>query len=70
MAGRCISAGQVAFQSARSMAPNMAISQAAGTAAAMCAAGGCRPADLNVADLQRKLESDGAVVRIPPEERS
>jgi hypothetical protein len=69
LAGRCISASQPAFQSARSMAPNMAISQASGTAAAMCVAAGSRPADLDVTALQQRLENDGAVVRIPPEER-
>ena len=69
LAGRCISASQPAFQSARSMAPAMAISQASGTAAAMCAAAPCRPADLDAAVLQQKLERDGAVTRIPPEER-
>ena len=68
LAGRCISASQPAFQSARSMAPNMAISQASGTAAAMCVAEGCRPANLDVPKLQKRLEDDGAVVRIPPEE--
>jgi hypothetical protein len=70
LAGRCISASQPAFQSARSMAPAMAISQAAGTAAALCVAAGCRPADLEVTALQRRLQDDGAVVRIPPEERA
>jgi hypothetical protein len=69
LAGRCISACQPAFQSARSMAPAMAIAQAAGTAAGLCVRHGCRPADLNVAELQRTLEADGAVVRVPPEER-
>lgn len=69
LAGRCISACQPAFQSARSMAPNMAISQAAGTAAAMCVRAGCRPADLDVGALQERLEADGCVVRIPPQER-
>jgi hypothetical protein len=69
LAGRCIAASQPAFQSARSMAPNMAISQASGTAAAMCVKTDCRPADLDVAALQKKLEDDDAVVRIPPEER-
>ena len=69
LSGRCISASQVAFQSARSMAPNMAVSQAAGTAAAMCAAKGCTPARLDVAELQGHLERDGALVRIPPQER-
>ncbi|GAG46865.1 unnamed protein product, partial [marine sediment metagenome] len=47
LAGRCISASQPAFQSARSMAPAMAISQASGTAAAMCISAGRRPADLD-----------------------
>ena len=69
LAGRCISASQPAFQSARSMAPNMAISQASGTAAAMCISADCRPADLDVTALQQQLVNDGAVVRIPPEER-
>jgi hypothetical protein len=70
LAGRCISASQPAFQSARSMAPLMAISQASGTAAALCARAGCRPADLDVAALQHRLTEDGAVIRIPPEERT
>ena len=65
LAGRCISASQPAFQSARSMAPNMAISQAAGTAAAMCVSRNCMPAELDVTALQAKLEQDGAVVRVP-----
>jgi hypothetical protein len=69
MAGRCISACQPAFQSARSMAPNMAISQASGTAGAMCALSNCKPTDLDVKSLQYKLEADGAIIRIPPEER-
>lgn len=69
LAGRCISAEQVPFQSARSMAPAMAISQAAGTAAAMCTATGVRPAELVVEELQERLERAGAVVRVPPEER-
>jgi hypothetical protein len=67
LAGRCISACQPAFQSARSMAPAMAISQASGTAAALCAASGCRPADLDVPTLQERLEGEGAVVRVPPD---
>lgn len=70
LAGRCISASQPAFQSARSMAPNMAISQASGTAAAMCLSSNCYPADLDVSSLQSRLTSDGAVIRIPPEERN
>jgi hypothetical protein len=70
LSGRCISACQPAFQSARSMAPNMAISQASGTAAALCVQNGCRPADLDVTALQHRLEQEKAVVRVPVEERS
>lgn len=67
MAGRCISASQPAFQSARSMAPNMAISQASGTAGGMCINARCRPADLDVISLQKQLEKDGAVIHVPHE---
>jgi 2-polyprenyl-6-methoxyphenol hydroxylase-like FAD-dependent oxidoreductase len=70
LAGRCISASQPAFQSARSMAPAMAVSQAVGTAAAMCVSSGCRPSELDVEALQARLEADGAVVRVPRNERS
>lgn len=70
LAGRCISASQPAFQSARSMAPAMAISQASGTAAALCALSGILPAQLPVHHLQQRLESAGAVIRIPPSERN
>ena len=69
LAGRCISASQPAFQSARSMAPAMAISQASGTAAALCAKAHVQPARLDVPELQARLEADGAVIRIPPDER-
>ncbi len=69
LAGRCISASQPAFQSARSMAPNMAISQASGAAAAMCASGGCSPADVDTTVLIARLKAEGAVVQIPDEER-
>ncbi len=65
MAGRCISASQPAFQSARSMAPNMAISQAVGTASAMCINANCHPADLDVNLLQEQLVKDGAVIHVP-----
>jgi hypothetical protein len=69
LAGRCISAQQAPFQSARSMAPAMAISQASGTAAALAALAGVPPASIQVTELQSRLERAGAVIRIPPEER-
>ncbi len=66
LAGRCISAEQVPFQSARSMAPLMAVSQASGTAAALCVAEGVQPRNLNVARLQRALLGQGAELRRQP----
>ncbi len=64
--GRCISAEQVPFQSARSMAPLMAISQASGTAAALCLADGVQPRNLDVPGLQRILVGQGAELRKQP----
>jgi len=60
LAGRCISAEQVPFQSARSMAPLMAISQAAGVAAALCVSRREMPRALSVAALQKRLLAQGA----------
>ncbi|MFI6294003.1 FAD-dependent oxidoreductase [Nonomuraea sp. NPDC050790] len=62
MAGRNISASHVAFGSTRVMATCATIGQAAGTAAALCAATGARPRDLPVADLQRTLLREDASV--------
>ena len=64
VAGRCISSEQQPYESHRAMAPMMAIGQAAGTAAALCNANRCAPADLEVELLQERLERDGAVVHI------
>jgi hypothetical protein len=51
------------------MASAMAISQAGGTAAGLCVASACRPADFPGADLQTQLEGDGGVIRVPVRER-
>lgn len=59
VAGRCISATHVGASSGKSMGNCMATGHAAGRAAAMCAAKGCLPRDLKVADLQAALVSDG-----------
>lgn len=64
LAGRCISAEQVPFQSARSQAPLMAISQAAGTAAALCVRLGVQPRKLDYRTLQATLLSQGAELRL------
>jgi hypothetical protein len=63
LAGRCISCEQPPFQSARSMAPLMAISQASGTAAGLCVRDGVEPRDLDVALLQDTLVRQGAELR-------
>ncbi len=63
LAGRCVSAHQVPFQSLRSMAPLMAISQAAGTAAALCAKNNVTPRKLDVSKLQQILIKQNAELR-------
>lgn len=66
MAGRNISASHVAFGSTRVMATCATIGQAAGTAAALCAAAGIAPRSLSAAKLQQELlRADGSIVGIP-----
>ncbi len=63
VAGRCISSEQQPYESYRAMAPIMAIGEAAGTAAALSAAGGVRPRDVDVGKLQARLIEQGAELR-------
>jgi hypothetical protein len=63
LAGRNISMEQAPWQSARSQAPNMAVSQAAGTAASLCVKQGITPRHLNVTSLQRVLQRQDAVLQ-------
>lgn len=65
MAGRCISSDQRAYESHRAMIPIMAIGQAAGTAAALAAREDTPPRRLRVADLQKALRAQGAILSIP-----
>jgi len=51
LTGRCISCEQAPFQSARSMAPAMAIVHASGCAAALAAKGDVAPRKLDVKAL-------------------
>jgi hypothetical protein len=60
VAGRCISAERRALASARITGTCMAMGQAAGTAAALCAKGSLDPKDLPVVELQRALLGAGA----------
>jgi hypothetical protein len=64
LSGRCISCEQGPFQSARSMAPAMAIGHASGCAAAMAAIGGVPPRKLDVKALQKLLVSQKAELRL------
>lgn len=60
-AGRCISADRMAFASIRVQAPAMALGQAAGVAAALCALTNTLVYDLNINMLQEKLALQGAI---------
>jgi ribulose 1,5-bisphosphate synthetase/thiazole synthase len=62
VAGRCFSATHDAHASCRSMAQCMAMGQAAGTAAALCALRGCDPRELPLSTLQHRLVADGAIL--------
>ena len=65
MAGRNISASHVAFGSTRVMATCATIGQAVGTAAALAAAGGLRPREVDARSLQQQLlRDDGSVFGI------
>lgn len=58
-AGRCISGTHRAHASYRISSVCMAMGQAIGIAAALCAARGCQPRALNVKDLQAALQRRG-----------
>lgn len=64
LTGRCISCEQAPFQSARSMAPAMAIGHASGCAAALAAKGGLDLRRLDVKLLQKVLVGQKAELRI------
>lgn len=60
MAGRCVSASHVAQGSLRVMGTAMGMGHAAGTAAALAAAAGVQPRELDVAKLQATLREQNA----------
>lgn len=64
LTGRCISCEQAPFQSARSMAPAMAIGHASGCAAALAALGNVPPRKLDVKALQKLLISQKVELRL------
>jgi len=63
IAGRCISSEQQPYESHRAMVPIMAIGQAAGAGAALCARAGLTPRQLDVRTLQKTLLAQGAELR-------
>jgi ribulose 1,5-bisphosphate synthetase/thiazole synthase len=64
LSGRCISCEQAPFQSARSMAPAMAIWHASGCAAALAVARRVPPREIDVKVLQKLLVSQKAELRL------
>jgi hypothetical protein len=64
LSGRCISCEQGPFQSARSMAPAMAVGHASGCAAALAAIKAVPPRKLDVKELQKLLKSQNAELRM------
>jgi FAD dependent oxidoreductase len=64
VAGRCFSATHDAHASVRSMAQCMAMGQAAGIAAALCAREGRTAHEVNVSDLQSRLLETGAILSL------
>jgi hypothetical protein len=63
VAGRCISSEQQPYESHRGMVVMMAVGQAAGVAAALCAGADVQPRNLDVAHLQSVLIEQGAELR-------
>lgn len=59
IAGRCLSADQVAHSAVRVMPPCFAMGQAAGTAAAMAAAGTRNVKEIDARLLREKLQAAG-----------
>jgi len=65
VAGRCFSATHDAHASVRSMGQCMVMGQAAGTAAAMCAANNVAPQDISAKALQDLLRQSGVILKVP-----
>ncbi|MBV9622488.1 MAG: FAD-dependent oxidoreductase [Acidobacteria bacterium] len=65
VAGRCFSATHDAHASVRSMAQCMAMGQAAGAAAGLCARSRKNPRELSYPDLRRALVEMGATLETP-----
>ena len=66
VAGRCFSATHDAHASVRSMAQCMAMGQAAGVAAALCAEFASTPREVTYPQLRDSLLHMGAILETPP----
>ena len=60
--GRCMSSDQIAFESWRAMAHVLALGEAAGVAAAVCAKDGTNARNVDVKKVQRLLVEQGAEI--------
>ena len=65
VAGRCLSATHEALGAVRVMPPCFAMGQAAGVAAALAAATGVPPRQVDVRRLQEMLVQQGAILQRP-----
>ena len=63
VAGRCVSATHEAMGAVRVQPICMAMGQAAGTAAAICANSGVTPTKLSVPELQHNLMAQGVILK-------
>ena len=61
-AGRCVSCTHIALGSIRVMVPCIGMGEAAGTAAALSLKNGVTPRDLDVAELQEQLRTQGGIL--------
>lgn len=64
VAGRCISSDHGAQASYRIMPVVCCIGEAAGTAIGLALKGSCTTREIDVAELQQKLENNGAYIGI------
>lgn len=65
MAGRCFSADQLALSSARVSTTCSMMGQAAGIAAALCAARTCGPREIDASQVRAEVEARGGVLATP-----
>jgi len=65
VAGRCISVDHRVHHATKEIPPCMATGEAAGVAAALSVRAGIEPVALEVKQLQNRLESQGAILRLP-----